>query len=349
MPRRRQSNRRTFKHPRTHPKMKRTVSSRRGLLNHEPQPLNPNISALCPDVIDVSSATARSMIAKINTEHEDRYLDFQSAGDQLELLRLETLRLKMMGSMDSNSHAPNEMPAQHTTPISTQSLGEPGPTVPNSMRTSMRPRAAVLSESEISVLDLGPSLHSPYLLARASRRNSISTTSNHGLLGLARTAAPNFMLGPASDISDKPSDYRLRTDDLESVALTSASGSINNEFPLNLRQRRQNRANVTLPGPHELQTHRVNRSSTISEATHGMRDQFGFEKSPAFFPDESSRRIHSLSVPQSPESPPLPPLPTLRRAQSSFNGMEPAFSAMRIAERVRRSRDAAGSRDADMQ
>ncbi|OQE46501.1 hypothetical protein PENCOP_c001G00385 [Penicillium coprophilum] len=349
MPRRRQFNRGTFTHPRTDPEMERTVPPRRGLFNHEPQRLNPNISALCPDVIEVSPATARSMIAKINSEHADRYLDFQSAGDQLELLRLETLRLKMMGSMDSKSHPPSEMLSQNTTPISTQSLGEPGPTVPNSMRTSMRPRAAVLSESEISVLDLGPSLHSPHLLARASRRNSISTTSDHGLLGLARTAAPNFMPGPGSDISDKPSDYRLRTDDLESVALTSASGSINNEFPLNLRQRRQNRANVTLPGPHELQTQRVNRSSTIGEATHGVRDQFGLENSPTFFPDESSRRVHSLSVPQSPESPPLPALPTLRRAQSSFNGMEPAFSAMRIAERVRGARDAAGSRDADRQ
>ncbi|KAJ5384084.1 hypothetical protein N7517_001995 [Penicillium concentricum] len=330
--------------------MKRTAPSpkRRGLFKHEPHQLNPNISALCPEVISISPATARSMIAKINSEHADRHLDFQSAGDQLELLRLETLRLKMMESMDSKSHPPNEVSPQHATPISTQSLGEPGPTVPNSMRTSIRPRTAVLSESEISVLDLGPSLHSPHLSARASRRNSTSANAHHGLLGLARTTAPNFMPGPGSDTSDKPSDHQLRTDDLESVALTSASGSINNEFPLNLRQRRQNRANITLPGPHELQTHRVNHSSTISEATHGLRDQFDFGNSPTFFPDESSRRIHSLSVPQSPQSPPLPPMPTLRRAQSSFNGMEPAFSAMRIAERVKRNaRDAAGSRDAD--
>ncbi|KAJ5513703.1 hypothetical protein N7463_003255 [Penicillium fimorum] len=329
--------------------MKRTVPSpkRQGLFRHEPHQLNPNISALCPEVISISSATAKSMIAKINSEHADRHLDFQSAGDQLELLRLEALRLKMTGPMESKSHLPNEVSPQHATPISTQSLGEPGPTVPNSMRTSIRPRNAVVSESEISVLDLGPSLHSPHFSARASRRNSTSANAHHGLLGLARTSAPNFMPGPGSDISDKPADYRLRTDYLESVALTSTSGSINNEFPLRLRRRRQSRSN-TLPSPHELQTHRVNRSSTISEATRGLRDRFSFDNSPTFFPDESSRRIHSLSVPQSPRSPPLPPMPTLRRAQSSFNGMEPAFSAMRISERVRRNtRDAGGSRDAD--
>ncbi|KAJ5189071.1 hypothetical protein N7491_005394 [Penicillium cf. griseofulvum] len=328
--------------------MRRTAPSpkRQGLVKHEPRQLNPNISALCPEVINVSSVRACLMIAKINSEHADRHLEYQSAGDQLELLRLEALRLKIMGSMDSVSHPPNEVPPQRATPVSTESLGEPGPTVPNSMRTSMRPRAAVLSESEISVLDLGPSLHSPDS-PRASRRNSMSANAHRGL-GITRTTAPSFMPGPGSDTSDKPVDHRLHTDDLESVALTSASGSVNNEFPLNLRQRRQNRANVALPGPHELRTHRVNRSSTISEATHGMRDRFRFDHSPTFFADESNRRIHSLSVPQSPQSPPLPPLPTLRRAQSSFNGMEPAFAAMRITERVRRNaRDAAGSQDAD--
>jgi hypothetical protein len=209
----------------------------------------------------------------------------------------------------------------------------------------MRPRTAVLSESEISVLDLGPSLHSR-TSPHASRRNSISANAHRGL-GINRTTVPSFMPGPGSDTSDKPVDHHLHTGDLESVALTSASGSVNNEFPLNLRQRRQNRANATLPGHHELRTQRVNRSSTISEATHGL-NRFGFDNSPTFFADESSRRIHSLSVPQSPQSPALPPMPTLRRAQSSFNGMEPAFAAMRVAERVRRTpHDAAGSQDAD--
>ncbi|KAJ5835412.1 hypothetical protein N7447_001438 [Penicillium robsamsonii] len=329
--------------------MKRTVPSpkRRGLFKHEPRQLNPNIAELYPEVLNISPATAKSVIAKINSEHADRHLDFQNAGDQLELLRLEILRLKMMESMDPKYHPPNEVSPRHATPISTQSLGEPGPTVPNSMRTSIRPRTAVLSESEISVLDLGPSLHSPHLSARVSRRNSHSANAHHGLR-LAHTTAPNFMLGPGSDTSDKPADHRLQTDDLESVALTSVSGSINNEFPFNLRQRRQNLANITLPGPHEFQSYRVNRSSTISEATQGLRDRSSFDNSPTFFPDESSRRIHSLSVPQSPQSPPLPPLPSLRRAQSSFNGMEPAFSAMRIAERVKRNgRDAASSQDAD--
>ncbi|KAJ6138879.1 hypothetical protein N7471_005365 [Penicillium samsonianum] len=338
--------------------MKRTAPSpkRRGLFRHEPRQLNPQLSNLCPEVINVSPPSARSMIDRINSEHADRYLAFQSASDQLELLRLEALRLRILESTKSTTDPANEMSPHRASPVSTQGLssnGEPGPTVPNStrttpnsMRTSMRPRASVLSESEISVLDLGPSLQSTHISSRASRRNSSSSSAHPGI-GLARTTAPSFVPGPGSDTSDQQVERHLRTDELESVALTSASGSVNNDFPLNLRQRRQNRANITLPSPQELRPHRVNRSFTISGA-HGSRDGSGFDQSPTSFTDEPNRRIFSLSVPQSPQSPALPPHPTLRRAQSSFSGMDPAFSAMRNAERaIQNARDAAGSRHAD--
>ncbi|KGO77528.1 hypothetical protein PITC_059680 [Penicillium italicum] len=329
--------------------MKRTTPSpeRRELIKHDPCQLDPQLSKLCPEVINVSPASATSMIEKINSEHADRHLAFRSTGDQLELLRLEALRLKVLESSKSKSPPANEMSHQHAASFSTESLspiGEPGPTVPNSMRTSMRTRASVLSESEISVLDLGPSLHSIHFSARASRRNSFSANPHTGI-SLARTTAPSFVLGPGSDTSEQQLEHHLRTDELESVALTSASGSVHNEFPLNLRRRRQNRPNITLPNPQDFRPDRVNRSFTIS-GVHGSRDESGFEHSPTSSSDESIRRILSLSVPQSPQSPDLPPHPTLRRSQSSFNGMDPAFSAMRIAERARKNaRDAAGSRD----
>ncbi|KAK4870996.1 hypothetical protein LT330_000233 [Penicillium expansum] len=331
--------------------MKRTAPSpkRRGLIKHDPCQLDPQISKLCSEVINVSPASARSMIEKINSEHADRHLAFRSTGDQLELLRLEALRLKILESTKPKSTPANEMSSQHAACVSTESLssnGEPGPTVPNSMRTSMRPRASVLSESEISVLDLGPSLHSTHLSARTSRRNSSSVNPHTGI-GLARTTAPSFMPGPGSDTSEQQVERHLRTDELESVVLTSASGSVDNDFPLNLRQRRQNRPHITLPSPQELRTHRINRSFTISGA-HSSRDESGFDHSPTSFTDEPIRRIFSLSVPQSPQSPALPPHPTLRRSQSSFSGMDPAFSAMRNAERAKKNaRDAAGSRDTD--
>ncbi|KAJ5978388.1 hypothetical protein N7501_001730 [Penicillium viridicatum] len=329
--------------------MKRTTPSpKRGLCSHDPRQLNPQISDLCPVFIDVSPASARSMIEKINSEHADRHLAFQNTGDQLELLRLEALRLKLLESTKSKSSPENEMPPRRATPVSTEDLssnGEPGPTVPNStrssMRSSMRPRAAVLSESEISVLDLGPSLHSTRLSAQPSRRNS-SSSNAHTRTGLARTTAPSFVPGPSSDTSDQQIERHLQTDELESVALTSASGSVNNEFPLNLRQRRQNRTNINLPSPQELRLNRVSRAFSLS-GPHSARDG-----SPNSFSDEPIRRIFSLSVPQSPQSPALPPHPILRRAQSSFNGMDPAFSAMRNAERARQNaRDAAGPRSAD--
>lgn len=329
--------------------MKRTTPSpkRPGLFSHNSRQLNPQISSLCPDFIDVSPPDARSMIDRINSEHADRHLAFQNTGDQLELLRLEILRLKLVESTKSKSSPESEMATQRATPVSTEDLspiGEPGPTVPNSRsstRSSMRPRAAVLSESEISVLDLGPSLHSTHLSARPSRRSS-SSSNDHTGPGLARTTAPSFVPGPSSDSSDQQVERHLRTDELESVALTSASSSVHNEFPLSLRQRRQNRANINLPSPLELRPNRVNRAFSLS-GPHSARDG-----SPNSFSDEPIRRIFSLSVPQSPQSPALPPVPTLRRAQSSFSGMDPAFSAMRNAERVKQNaRDAAGPRSAD--
>ncbi|KAJ5499355.1 hypothetical protein N7453_008406 [Penicillium expansum] len=312
--------------------MKRTAPSpkRRGLIKHDPCQLDPQLSKLCPEVINVSPASARSMIEKINSEHADRHLAFRSTGDQLELLRLEALRLKILESTKPKLTPANEMSSQNAARVSTESLssnGEPGP-------------------REISVLDLGPSLHSTHLSARNSRRNS-SSASPHTGIGLARTTAPSFMPGPGSDTSEQQVERHLRTDELESVALTSASGSVNNDFPLNLRQRRQNRPHITLPSPQELRTHRVNRSFTISGA-HSSRDESAFDHSPNSFTDEPIRRIFSLSVPQSPQSPALPPHPTLRRSQSSFSGMDPAFSAMRNAERAKKNaRDAAGSRDTD--
>ncbi|CAI7648411.1 unnamed protein product [Penicillium discolor] len=311
--------------------MKRTTPSpkRRGLFSHNPRQLNPQISSLCPDFIDVSPPDARSMIDTINSEHADRHLAFQNTGDQLELLRLEILRLKLVESTKSKSSSESEMATQRATPVSTEdlsSIGEPGPTVPNSRsstRSSMRPRAAVLSET------------------RPSRRSS-SSSNDHTGPGLARTTAPSFVPGPSSDSSDQQVERHLRTDELESVALTSASSSVHNEFPLSLRQRRQNRANINLPSPLELRPNRVNRAFSLS-GPHSARDG-----SPNSFSDEPIRRIFSLSVPQSPQSPALPPVPTLRRAQSSFSGMDPAFSAMRNAERVKQNaRDAAGPRSAD--
>ncbi|KAJ5616606.1 hypothetical protein N7537_001720 [Penicillium hordei] len=324
--------------------MKRTTPSpkRRGLFSHDPRQLNPQISDLCPDFINVSPAGARSMIETINSEHADRHLAFQNTSDQLELLRLEVLRLNLLESTKSKYSPESEMSPQCATPVSTEDLssnGEPGPTVPNSTRSSMRPRAAVLSESQISILDLGPSLHSTHLSARPSRSNSSSSNAH---TDLARTTAPSFVPGPGSDSSDQQVERHLRTDELESLALTSDSGSVNNEFPLNLRQRRQNRTNITLPNPQDLRPNRIIRAFSLS-GTHSARDA-----SPNSFSDEPIRRIFSLSVPQSPQSPALPPNATLRRAQSSFSGMDPAFLAMRNAERARQNAsDTTGPRSAD--
>lgn len=333
----------TSVNPRTHPEMKRNAPSPKpqGFSSHEPFELNPNVSILCPEAINFSAASSRSLIENINADNADRHLDHQSAGDQLDILRLEVLRLKLLKSQRPNSILGNEMPP-YATPAPTQSSssnGQPGPTVPNSMRT----RASVLSESEISVLDIGPSLQFPDIPAR---RNS-SAANPHDGIGLARTTSPSFALGLSSDTLDHPVERRLEVGELGSVTLTSDSTSSHNEFTRNLRQRRQNQPNITLASSQEPQPHYGNHSLTAS-GDHGLREGFDFGHNPTSFVDKANSWIFSLSAPQPPQSPTLPPLPILQRTQSSVAGINPALLTMHNTEQVgRNAHDAAGFQGAD--
>ena len=329
--------------------MRRNVPSPKpqGYFSHEPFELNPNVSILCPEAIGLSPASARLLITKINAENADRHLDYQSVGDQLDLVRLEVLRLKLLKSQRSKSILANEMPPRYATPIPTRSMGpngQPGPTVPNSMQTSMRTRTSVLNESDISVLDIGPSLYSIHASARFSLRDSSAANSHNGI-GLDRTTSPSFLLWPSSETLDHPVKHSFAEDDFDSdsVTLTAASSPAHNVFARDLPQRHQNRPDNTLASSQELQPHGVNRSFTTSGADI-LRNDSGFGHSPTAFVDEPNRQIFSLSVPQSPQSPTLPPVPILRRAQSSFGGINPAFLDLRNAEQARRN---AGSRGAN--
>lgn len=308
--------------------------SRPGQYYEDPRYFNPRLAKFSSK-IDLSYDSARQLISELNTQFTQRSFEFRNHSQQLELLRLETVRRNILLNMDLPSDPFEAKSAQDSSGrviLGLSPIGEPGPSVPTTLRT----RAAVLSESEISVLDIGPSLHSSHNSTIASRRSS---TSKRNKPGLVRTSSPSFVAGPDSDGSDKasPAQTPLRTADLDSVAITSASGSVTNEFPLRLRQRRRDQPNLTLPGPRGLQLPRYHRSFSGSHYEHlGYGYGFsGFSTTNFHTTDEHDRRIHSLSVPHSPRSPSGPRRPSLPRSQSSFGGIDPEFAAMRNAEQVR--------------
>jgi hypothetical protein len=261
----------------------------------------------------------------------------------IELLRLEALRLELFRAM-------GPPPARteigygyffeiHFASASSSPIGSPGPTVPNSLAGS---------ESEISMLDIGPSLQPANLLSRADIPNS-TLAALHRHVGLTSTARPGFVLGPDSD-SDGLSEHRLRTEDLESVAVTSVSGPVDNDFHLSQRQRRQNETHLVLPTDRDLRQSAATRESPAPEQ-HGHGYGYGFSSrpsSPEYFADEASRRVYSLSVPHSPRSTSPVSRPPRFRSLSSFGGMDPAFVAMQVADQAQENaQNAANSERAD--
>ncbi|KAJ5467838.1 hypothetical protein N7475_005590 [Penicillium sp. IBT 31633x] len=299
--------------------------------------LDPELAALCPVLINVSSSTARLINAEFYDQQNQRHLEFMTDGEQLQLLRLETVRRILLQNMGRSSTPLNESYSSHETVVpfgDSTPVRNPGPSVPNAVRT----RAAARSESDISVLDIGPSLRSAHNSSGSTSQSS-SLTNGHAGTRRIRDTDPDFVPESDSEASDRPSEPCVRADDLESVAITSASGSVRNEFPLTVRQRRQNQPNIALPGSHVLPSSAENRESPATEA-HGLENSNGAEPSASstdYFADEACRRVYSLSVPQSPRSPSEMSQPPLHRSQSSFGGMDPVFSAMRNAERASRN------------
>lgn len=260
---------------------------------------------------------------------------------QLEPLRREVAP-KIVYKMSQNSRLPGNFITSNLSddcnnrrPLN----GEPSPSV-----TTLRTRAAILSESDISVLDIGPSLHSSHEATGYLPPLRI----NHGnRSGLARTRFPDFMTGhPDSDNSDKasPAQTPLHASDLESVAITFTSGPVSNEIPFHLRPRRRDRPIITLPGLHGIQPPGEARAASFGY--HELSDYgcgfSGFYPTRFHFSDEPDRRIHSLSVPHSPQSPPGVVGFFLPRSQSSYEssyeGMESELVTIRNVEQERASR-----------
>ncbi|KAJ6089094.1 hypothetical protein N7499_003941 [Penicillium canescens] len=188
---------------------------------------------------------------------------------------------------------------------SSNHLGSPGLTLPRSIRH----RAANLSESEISVLDLGPSLQ-PSLRTTPT---PISRIRRNGVLMSENPALYTALASLATD--DDGNEQRLCTDDLESEAVSSAS-EVSNPDPLSHRQRRQNIIIPRYPGPvsfgprpvRQLRDSRVASSGDVQNLGHGYGYGYGYSmrENHLYFSDESNGHIMAGSVPHSPRSPPAP-------------------------------------------
>ncbi|KAJ5316546.1 hypothetical protein N7508_001054 [Penicillium antarcticum] len=185
---------------------------------------------------------------------------------------------------------------------SSNGLGSPGPTLPRSVRQ----RAANLSEGEISVFDLGPSLQATPIPASRIHRNT----------GLLRENPALYTALDSLATDNGRNERRLCTEDLESEAVSSASEDIPNPHPFSQCERRRNvmisrgpeLANFgTRPG-RQLRDSRVASSDDVQSLGHGYGYGYGYsmQDNHLHFSDESNSHVMARSVPHSPRSPPAP-------------------------------------------
>jgi hypothetical protein len=255
-------------------------------------------------------------------DHSDRYLPSRTPEERQENQRLESHRQQLITSMASSSSSGTE---------------SPGPALPRSIRQ----RAANLSEGEISVLDLGPSLQTTPTPISRVRHNTCLLNDNSELY--------TALAGLATDYDGNA--RRLRTEDLESEAVSSASGDVPNPHPLSERQRRQNMMIQRGLGPassgprpvRQLRDSRVASSSDVQNLGHRYGYGYGYsmQDNQLHFSDEPSNHIMARSVPHSPGSPPAP----LRRVLYSTNYysiISPEQSNLRNVEQASSSTPADG-------
>ncbi|KAJ5129964.1 uncharacterized protein N7515_006003 [Penicillium bovifimosum] len=311
---------------------------------NNPDPVHANVVVTASNVVG-SNAVDNDITSTSVAETNDVGTDFRNADVQnshitateRDLLTLAALRLEIiraLGPAPPEIHQISNQCLDNFQDPSFSPIGEPGPTAP----PSVHPRPVVLDESEISSLDLGPCIQTTNLPPQLSLRNA--TLASLHRVGLAGTAGPGLVPGPEND-SDRVSQHQLRAEALESVVITSTSGSVVSGPHFSQRQRRQKETNLVRPTHDELW-----QSPGPEQIGHGHGDRFSdCENGTEYFVDESSRRVYSLSAPHSRGSPKAITAvsrPALFRSMSSFGGMEPEFFALctthrlsQIAERAR--------------
>ncbi|CAL5868062.1 uncharacterized protein PFLUO_LOCUS2285 [Penicillium psychrofluorescens] len=200
--------------------------------------------------------------------------------------------------------------------------------------TSTRNRACVLSESEISVLDLGPGLASGHMRNSEYARLFADTTEEGPEMSFTSAPSPVTKVPVPDALRDSLQRRRAkampavrppvpRSEDSDSVAVTSDSMSFSNEHPLRLRNRRHNDIRI---GAHGKKS-----PATPHTGVMGYGYGYGGYGQEQFFilaDEELSCEAPALSVPQSPRSSPAS-WPAVPRSKGSFGGMYPEILALR--------------------
>ncbi|CAG8127345.1 unnamed protein product [Penicillium olsonii] len=297
--------------------------------------------------IGIPPKTAERLLRHLNSQSPTRSLEFQDDNQQLTLLRLEVLRLKISRAMAHPSRRPQvPMPDGDRNQVS-DGL-PPNQELPNGVQAEVRTRSVNLSESEISVLDIGPSLQSTQTTATAS--TTLRRTSTHQSAVMSN-GSPNLTAGPDRDglYREHASQLDVQTIDTDSVAITSTAGSVIAGIPLSLRERRHAVIDIPHPlrrppGPGGYDPNDASFASSQPSYTPPWMGRYGYGfdgyvPAALSLPDEPDLYIPSRSLPHSPQSPSVRRRPPLPRSQSSFGGMDPEFAAMQNIERMRAARN----------
>ncbi|KAJ5129914.1 uncharacterized protein N7515_005953 [Penicillium bovifimosum] len=275
----------------------RVVTGSVGNANRDVVANNP-INASLTDVSSTSAANANDANADADTDTDTRHI---TARD-LELLWLESACVVIFcefGHEESVSFRRRYYAENNITPPSPCPIKEPDPTGP----PSVHPQPGALGESEISSLDIGPEIGTDNPPTPPSLRGSTLTSLSHNV-DFARTAGPELVSGPGDD-SNGPSEH----------------------------QRLESETTLVFPAHDELR-----QPPDPEHDDHGCGDRFSdCENGTEYFSEESSRRIYSLSVPNSPTPRTAVSRPALFRSMSSFGGMDPEFFAMRTAHQTRQT------------
>ncbi|KAJ5585582.1 uncharacterized protein N7459_005382 [Penicillium hispanicum] len=254
--------------------------------------------------------------------------------------RCPRLRLRLSPAVIKSEDTDDVPPIQHhqvpaaSPPVTTSAENSHSPSSDSAPSLAPPPtiRSRVLSESDISVLDLGPSLtnthlgrdHEPYLHASHMMGGALDLCMTPRTIIRLRTRAQAISGGDSLDGTQR----LLRTDDLESVAVTSDSASVNNDHSISLYARRHdavhNISGMMLPSiPVPL-------TGDIHSVGYGYGFD-GYNRSHFFIAGDPEREISQLAA----ESTPRPMRALSFRAHRSFEISDEDFVVARDAEVAR--------------
>lgn len=205
-----------------------------------------------------------------------------------------------------------------------------GSTIDTTARATGHSRACVVSESEISVLDLGPSLANPHGEFPDAPHEYPPSSPERDFFRTKRRVPP----AQADPGHTDTSGQSLPGESLDPGAVIAGSASVVNDPPLYLR-RHQPELHVSMPPPNPSSSlrrsyrNRVPLSGDIHQLGYGYGYD-GFDRDHFHAEDEPDRDIRASSVSHSPcsLSSVRPARLAVHRSRSSFGGMDKEYTVL---------------------